>query len=127
MRIQSSPSMSALYALSTSLQPTANNIANVNTDEFKASVTRFETGPMDQGVRISEIRKDGSPGSFVQSAVYMEENGRTKQSMGWIETSNTDVAREFVNMISTERAYQANVASVRTSDDMLGYLLNTVA
>jgi len=127
MRIQSSPSLSALYSLSTSLQVTANNIANVNTNEFKASVTRFETGPMDQGVRISEIRKDGSPGAFVQAPVFTEENGRTNQRLGWVETSNTDVSREFVNMISTARAYEANVASIRTADDMMGTLLNTVA
>ena len=105
----------------------ANNIANVNTNEFKASSVRFETGPMDQGVQISEVRKDGSPGSFVQAPVFTEENGRAIQRQGWVESSNTDVAREFTNMISTERAFQANVASIRTADEMLGTILNTTA
>ena len=127
MRIQSSPSLSALSSLSTSLQATANNIANVNTNEFKASSARFETGPMDQGVQISEVRKDGSPGAFVQAPVFTEENGRAIQRQGWVESSNTDVAREFTNMISTERAFQANVASIRTADEMLGTILNTTA
>ena len=125
MRIQASPSLSALNVLATSLQVTANNIANVNTNEFKASSTRFETGPRDQGVQISEIRKDGSPGAFVPAALFTEENGKSMQRMGWIETSNTDYAREFTTMISTQRAYEANIASVRTADEMVGYLLNT--
>ena len=127
MRIQSSPSLSALSSLSTSLQATANNIANVNTNEFKASSARFETGPMDQGVQISEVRKDGSPGAFVPAPVFTEENGRAIQRQGWVESSNTDVAREFTNMISTERAFQANVASIRTADEMLGAILDTTA
>ncbi len=127
MRIQSSPSMSALYSLASSLQVTANNLANVNTNEFKASVTRFETGPRDQGVRISEISEDARPGAFVEHPVYMEIDGRAHQRMGWVETSNTDVPREFVDMISAERAYQANIASIRTADEMLGSILNASA
>ena len=127
MRIQSSPSLSALSTLATSFQVTANNIANVNTNEFKASAARFETGPMDQGVQISEIRKDGSPGAYVQALVFTEENGKAMQRPGWVESSNTDIAREFVNMISTERAFQANVASIRTADEMLGAILDTTA
>ena len=125
MRIQSSPSLSALYSLAGSLQVTANNLANVNTNEFKASSVRFETGPMDQGVRISEIRSDATPGAWVEHPVYTEEEGRARQRMGWIETSNTDIAREFTNMISVENAYRANVASIRTVDEMLGTILST--
>ncbi len=125
MRIQASPSLSAINVLSSSLQVTANNIANVNTNEFKASSTRFETGPMDQGVQISEITKDGSPGAFVPAPVFTEENGKAMQRMGWVESSNTDYGREFTTMMSTQRAYEANIASIRSMDQMAGYLLDT--
>ena len=127
MRIQSSPSLSALYALDPSLQVTANNIANVNTNEFQASVTRFETGPGDQGVAISDIAKDESPGALVLQPVITDENGNTMQTMDWVETSNTDLAREFTTMTATQLAWEANVAALRTTDEMIGSLINTVA
>ena len=116
--------MSALYSLAPSLQVTANNLANVNTNGFKAGVTRFETGPRDQGVRISEITKDAKPGAFIEHPLFIEEDGRVKQRMGWVESSNTDIAREFTNMISVEKAYLANLASIRTADEMLGSIFN---
>lgn len=41
-----------------------------------------------------------------------------------LETSNTDVAKEFVNMIQAQRAYQASAKSITTSDQMLTVLMN---
>ena len=117
---------SALGALSVSLQVSANNLANVNTNGFKQSDVRFETGPGDQGVRISEIRKDATPGSPVEAPVYPVVGRQYEQRMGWVESSNTDVARQFTDMISASNAWKANVASIRTADDMLGYLVDEV-
>ena len=117
---------SALGALSTSLQVSANNLANANTNGFKQSDVRFETGPGDQGVRISEIRKDATPGSPVEAPVYPIVGRQYEQHMGWVESSNTDVARQFVDMISASNAWQANTATIRTADDMLGYLVDKV-
>ena len=117
---------SALGALSVSLQVSANNLANVNTNGFKQSDVRFETGPGDQGVRISEIRKDSTPGSPVEAPVYPIVGRQYEQHMGWVESSNTDVPRQFVDMISASNAWQANTATIRTADDMLGYLVNEI-
>ena len=117
---------SALGALSTSLQVSANNLANANTNGFKQSDVRFETGPGDQGVRISEIRKDATPGSPVEAPVYPIVGRQYEQHMGWVESSNTDVPRQFVDMISASNAWKANVATIRTADDMLGYLVDEV-
>ena len=125
MRIMDIPT-SALGALSVSLQVSANNLANVNTHGFKQSDVRFGTGPGDQGVRISEIRKDATPGSPVEAPVYPIVGRQYEQHSGWVESSNTDVARQFVDMINTSHAWSANVATIRTADEMMGTLINTV-
>jgi len=41
-----------------------------------------------------------------------------------LETSNTDVAKEFVNMITAQRAYQASAKVITTADQMLSTLMN---
>jgi flagellar hook protein FlgE len=41
-----------------------------------------------------------------------------------LEISNTDVAKEFVNMITAQRAYQASAKVITTSNDMLTELMN---
>jgi flagellar hook protein FlgE len=46
-------------------------------------------------------------------------------SSGMLEESNTDLAAEFVKMIITQRAYQANSKIITTVDDMMAQLLNT--
>lgn len=125
MRVMDIPT-TALGALSVSLQVSANNLANASTNGFKQSDVRFETGPGDQGVRISEIRKDATPGSPVEAPVYPIVGRQYEQHMGWVESSNTDVPRQFVDMISASNAWQANTATIRTADEMMGTLINTV-
>lgn len=126
MRVMDIPT-TALGALSVSLQVSANNLANVSTNGFKQSDVRYETGPGDQGVYISEIRKDATPGSPVEAPVYPIAGRQYEQRMGWVESSNTDIARQFVDMISTTNAWKANVATIRTADEMMGTLIDTVA
>jgi len=46
---------------------------------------------------------------------------------GQLEVSDVDYAREVVNMMVTQHATSANVASVRTYDEMLGLIVNLVA
>jgi flagellar hook protein FlgE len=41
-----------------------------------------------------------------------------------LEGSNTDVSKEFINMITAQRAYQANAKIITTSDQMLTELMN---
>jgi flagellar hook protein FlgE len=45
-------------------------------------------------------------------------------SAGSIEESNTDLTAELVNMITQQRAYQANAQSIRTQDEVLQTLVN---
>jgi flagellar hook protein FlgE len=41
-----------------------------------------------------------------------------------IEMSNVDLAQEFVKMIITQRAFQANARVITTSDEILSELIN---
>lgn len=43
---------------------------------------------------------------------------------GTIETSNVDMARELVNMIVTQRSYQANSQTIKTQDEVLQTAIN---
>ncbi|MCB2069350.1 MAG: flagellar hook-basal body complex protein, partial [Ottowia sp.] len=43
---------------------------------------------------------------------------------GSVEESNVDMTAELVNMITQQRAYQANAQSIRTQDQILQTLVN---
>ena len=49
--------------------------------------------------------------------------GRGKISSNVLEMSNVDMASEFVKMITTQRAYQANARVITTSDELLQELI----
>ena len=51
-------------------------------------------------------------------------NGLGKLQAGALELSNVDLANEFTNLITTQRAYQANARIITTSDEMLQELVN---
>lgn len=107
----SDTNLSALEALSTTQAVSANNIANVNTDEFKASSVVLETGPNDQGVYVAAINESSTPGAMVDG----------------VETSNVDIGGEMVDMMRTSRAFSANTTFIRASEEMTGHLLNMIA
>ena len=41
-----------------------------------------------------------------------------------LEMSNTDIATEFINMITAQKAYSANARVITTEDQMLTELIN---
>lgn len=55
---------------------------------------------------------------------YPADGRRGTLSPGALEMSNVDLSREFVNLITTQRAYQANSKVIITSDEMLAELMN---
>lgn len=107
----SESNLMALDALGTSQAVSANNIANVNTDEFKASSVVLESGPGDQGVEVAAIHESTTPGAMIDG----------------VETSNVDLGREMVDMIQTSRAFSANTVAIRANEEMTGHLLNMIA
>ncbi|MDL2280044.1 flagellar basal body protein [Desulfovibrio sp. OttesenSCG-928-G11] len=53
-----------------------------------------------------------------------ELGGLDRGTRGLVEGSNTDLAREFVNLVSAENAYSAVAVVIRTMDEMVGSVLN---
>jgi flagellar hook protein FlgE len=49
--------------------------------------------------------------------------GRGEITASSLEMSNVDMASEFVKMITTQRAYQANARVITTSDQLLAELM----
>ncbi|MDR3045318.1 MAG: flagellar basal body protein [Desulfovibrio sp.] len=128
-------SLGALDAFGTSMAVTANNVANMNTDEFRASDVRLQTGPpeqggqvqngQEQGVQVAEIRQSTTEGPLrMDLRRVVHEDGSVSVEQGIVEGSNTDVAKEMVNMITDQRAFEANAAVVRARDEMTGILVD---
>jgi flagellar basal-body rod protein FlgC len=106
--------VAGIRAFQTKLNTTSNNVANVNSDEFKKSRTEMtETAP--QGVR-AETRVVDTPGPQV-----VRETGN---GVDTVELSNVNLAEEMTDMITAGHGVKANVASIRTQDEMIGTLLD---
>ncbi|MFO7752548.1 MAG: flagellar hook-basal body complex protein, partial [Desulfobacteraceae bacterium] len=52
------------------------------------------------------------------------ENGLGTLSPNSLEMSNADISEEFVNMITTQRGFQANSKTVTTTDEMMQTVIN---
>jgi flagellar hook protein FlgE len=50
--------------------------------------------------------------------------GRGKISSNSLEQSTVDLAQEFVNMITSQRGFQANSRTITTTDELLQELIN---
>jgi flagellar basal-body rod protein FlgC len=111
-----SASVSGVKAFEKKLDVTANNIANVNTDEFKKQRALLSEG--DNGgvkVEISQVDDPGYPKESVANGEVVE-----------AESSNVDLAEELTEMIPTQAGYDANLKVVQTEDELLGSLLDIV-
>ena len=56
----------------------------------------------------------GSPGTGMLGSIVA----------GAVETSNVDMAKQLVDMIVAQRAYQANSQTIKTQDDILQTAIN---
>jgi len=111
-----SSSLSALTAARKKMGVTSNNIANVNTDEFKKSrVTLSEGSNGGVSATVDVVDTPGIPKETIQ-------NDRPVQT----ESSNVDLAEELTELIPTKSLYAANLKTLKTQQDMLGTLLDIV-
>ncbi|MBO8137505.1 MAG: flagellar basal-body rod protein FlgF [Desulfotomaculum sp.] len=58
------------------------------------------------------------------AATQVTLGGTTKIASGYLEMSNVDLSNEFVNMITTQRGFQANARTITVSDQLLEELVN---
>ena len=96
---------SGLSAAAAEINVTAGNIANLNTPGYqarRADLVELSGG----GVAVAGISVDTTPAA----------NG----------TSNVTLATEMMQLTRAKLLYSANAAVVRTADQMLGTLLDTV-
>lgn len=115
MSIAFNTALSALRALDIKMDVNANNIANVNTDKFKKSRVNMQEA-MPGGVQVT-IQQINTPG------VSLGANERTGEE---IESSNVNLGEEFVDQIITRYAFEANVLTVKTADEMQQTLLDLI-
>ena len=108
--------ISALQANKIRLGVTADNVANVNTDEFKKSRATFREG-VNGNIQV-EVNRVNSPGPRYQT---LEGNQLVEK-----EGSNVNLEEELPEMMITQRTYEANLKVLQTQDNMLGTLLDTI-
>lgn len=105
----------ALKAFDQKLNVSANNIANMDTDEFKKSSVVMKEGTH-QGV-IAETQKINTPGILdVDPTTGVE-----------TELSNVDMLEEIVNQLSAKYAYEANMMTIQTAKEMQNTLLDILS
>ena len=91
---------------------------NLVEDAFTVDVATFanQTGLRQMGSnQMMETSDSGSATYGASDATVIQ---------GYLENSNVDLAREFTEMITAERGFQANSRTVTTSDSLLQELLN---
>jgi flagellar hook protein FlgE len=108
--------MSALNAFGKKMQTSANNVANMYSDDFKKSRAVLTEGQ--NGHVTVDITKIDTPGPLVKDPD--SETGELK------ELSNTDIAEEFSQQIITEKGFAANTKAFQTHDEMLGTIVNII-
>jgi flagellar hook protein FlgE len=62
--------------------------------------------------------------SGIPSFGFAGVGGKGIVKSGYLEDSNVDIAKEFVNMILTQRGFQANSRVITTADEMIQDVLN---
>ncbi len=82
----------------------------------------LDNGP-GKGVRVREIVKDTTQGRMVYDPDHPDaiKSGPNK---GYVEYPNVNIVNEMVDMISANRAYEANSAVIEGSKDMFSSALN---
>ena len=97
-------SASGIKAAFDSIDVSANNVANANTDGFKSDTAAFSEGA--NGGVVVNIRKSNTPGP-----AYFKD-GKTAVA------SNTDLVQETAAEISAKTMASANIAVLKTADEM---------
>ena len=124
MDVSLAASLSALDAYALSQQVTANNLANMNTEEFRASRVTLEDVANQGGVAVQEVREISAQPPLLPSQRLLEVQGQVVQEQVYASGSTTDPAREMVNLMVNQRAFEANAAAVRVQDEMVGTVLD---
>ena len=109
-------SVSALNAYKTKMEVTAHNVANVNSEAFKKSKATLKEGANGEvQVEIDRVDTPGHRYQEIQGDQLVEK-----------ESSNVNLEDEIPSMIVTRNAYEANLKTLQTHNEMLGSLLDII-
>ena len=112
--------LSGLNAATNKLNASASNIANVST---KGSLEQSDSAPYDALTTVQTSRETGGVKSEVISAgrpfvPTYDPDSPFANSEGIIGAPNVDLAEEAVNLNLAEITYKANIATLKSTDDM---------
>lgn len=132
MTFDFSTSLSGLRAQSTRLAVSADNVANarsigrredgsspVETPYVPRQVSDVAVAPAGVRSEVTEVDPTAVPSYRPDSELA--------DSKGFVPIANVNLEAELVDQIVAERAYQANLAVIRTQDEMTGTLLDTLS
>ena len=108
--------LSALNAFSKKMNVISNNVANVETEEFKKSRATLVEGP-ENSVQV-EISQPDDPGPTVVEV----KDGQIEEK----QMSNVDLTEEIPQSMIAQRGYEANLATLRTHDEMVKSILDII-
>lgn len=121
-------STSALVAQRIRMDTIAGNVANAQATRradgepgpYRRRVAVFEPvaargGP---GVRVAEIQEDPSPGRMHFDPGHPDAI-RSGPQAGYVEYPNVDLATEMVDAMLASRAYEANIAAIDVTKNMI--------
>ena len=109
-----SSTISALQAFGKKMSVTANNVANVQSDEFKKSRAVLQEGERNE-VKV-EINKIETPGPIITE---IEDDEMVEK-----ELSNVDLAEEIPQTIIAQRNYEANIKTAQALDETLKTIID---
>ena len=111
-------SVAGINAFFKKMDVTAHNIANLNTDNYKRSISHIEQDK--NGLPETKVTIDNTPG--------LENPKKVGEAKGppW-EMSNVSYAEEAVNMIEAEMGVKANVKTLKAAGETFGSLLDIFA
>ncbi len=108
--------LTAIHAYGSKMSVTANNVANLETEDFKKSRATLVEGA-NNTVQV-EITKIVTPGPKIT-----EPNNDQHQPR---EMSNVDLSEEIPQTILTQRGYEANFVTLRAMDEMTATIIDIV-
>lgn len=91
------------------------NIAQVAVAKFENNESLFKAGKNN----FKESRNSGA--AFIGKP---GDGGRGRVTPKTVESSTTDIANEFINLMTTQRSFQANARAVTTADELMQEVLN---
>ncbi|MDM7266446.1 MAG: flagellar hook protein FlgE [Aquificaceae bacterium] len=72
------------------------------------------------------VKKGANLYTSISTPTIMTPGGAEKIRSGMLEMSNVDIASEFINLISAQRAYQANTRVITSSNTVLEDTINLI-